>query len=37
MHGNINVKFLNQFPALMEAEAPYVSKRQKLLKTTELS
>jgi len=36
-HGNMNVKFVNQFPALTEAEASYVSNRQKLLKTTELN
>ena len=37
MHSKMNVKFVNQFPALMEAEASYVGNRQKLLKTAELN
>ena len=37
MHGNMDVKFVNQFPALTEAETPYIGNRQILLKTTELN
>jgi hypothetical protein len=37
MHGKMNVNFVNQFPALMEADTPYVGNTQKLLKPTELN